>query len=167
MTWRADGVPGLDTGWAVLDEGCGTRQRVVASNLRREDAEDIVQHKVDSEALQVVKASANAAKDTAYSERNMLVAALARTALHLGWRAGIRRHEPDPDPTWEEDWKNVVIIDLPTGQVSWHYRDGERGLFDELPPYAGIWDGHDTPTKYLRLAALFRAAGPSDTETGR
>jgi hypothetical protein len=97
---------------------------------------------------------ARAAKDVAYAERNRVVAALARMALGRSWRTGIRPHEPDPDPTWDEDWKNVVLINLPTGQVSWHYHDSDRPLFAWLPPYRWPWDGHDTAEKYRRLAAL-------------
>jgi hypothetical protein len=92
-----------------------------------------------------------AQKDGAYRERDQVVALLARMALALGWRAGVRRHEPDPDPTWDEDWKNVVAIDLPSGQVTWHYHDSEVPLFIGLPDYQGSWDGHDTAEKYRRV----------------
>jgi hypothetical protein len=90
-------------------------------------------------------------KDGAYLERDQLVALAARMARALGWRVGLRVHEPYPDPTWEPDWCNVVLIDLPTGQVSWHYHDSERPLFDGLPPYPSAWDGHSTAEKYLRV----------------
>lgn len=95
-------------------------------------------------------------KDAAYHERDQIVALLARMALALGCRAGIRPHEPNPDPTWDDDWKNVVVIDLPTGQVTWHYHDSERPLFASLPPYLNSWDGHDTSEKYHRVAAAYR-----------
>jgi hypothetical protein len=94
-----------------------------------------------------------AEKDAAYRERDRVVALVARMAISLGWRAGLRSHEPDPDPTWDEDWKNVVLIDLPSGQVSWHYHDSERPLFASLPPYPDHWDGHDTAEKYRRVEA--------------
>jgi hypothetical protein len=90
-------------------------------------------------------------KSGAYRERDQVVALLARMALALGWRAGLRSHEPDPDPTWDDDWKNVVAIDLPTGQVTWHFHDSERPLFHSLPAYPASWDGHSTPEKYARV----------------
>jgi hypothetical protein len=96
------------------------------------------------------------AKDGAYAERNQVVALLARMALALGWRAGLRAHEPDPDPTWDADWRNVVAIDLPAGQVTWHYHDSDRPLFASLPPYPAPWDGHDTAEKYRRVGAALR-----------
>jgi hypothetical protein len=109
------------------------RARAATAEARREEAER--------------------AKDGAYRERDQVVALVARMALALGWRTGLRRHQPDPDPTWDEDWKNVVAIDLPAGQVTWHFHDSERPLFHSLPPYPGSWDGHDTAEKYRRVNA--------------
>jgi hypothetical protein len=94
---------------------------------------------------------AQAQKDAAYVERNRVVAGLAALAVRLGWRAGLRQTDIKG---WEREWHNAVYIDLPTGQVSWHYHDRDRDLFAFLPPYQDDWDGHDTPEKYRRLAAL-------------
>lgn len=98
----------------------------------------------------------SAQKDAAYSERNKLVAAFARVALRLGWRAGVGYH-PLADKEWEQDWRTIVFVDLPTGQVSWHFHDSERDLLKGLPAYAEAWDGHSTDEKYQRLAALDQA----------
>lgn len=92
-----------------------------------------------------------AQKDAAYVERNRVVAGLAAVAFRLGWRVGIAQTAIEG---WEPEWHNCVYIDLPTGQVSWHYHDNDNALFDFLPSYAGEWDGHDTLEKYRRLAAL-------------
>jgi len=82
-------------------------------------------------------------KDAAYEERNKVVAALA----HL-YPSGLL-----PTPGWLE-WSGCVYIDLPTGQVSWHYHDSHAPMFAGLPPYTKEWDGHTTEEKYARLAAL-------------
>lgn len=95
--------------------------------------------------------------DIAYRERNRCVALIARMALQLGLRVGVRKHPAD-DKGWEPDWRTVVFIDLPTGQVSWHFHDSERGLLEGLPPYPERWDGHDTPTKYERVRAAYAKA---------
>jgi hypothetical protein len=87
-----------------------------------------------------------ARKDAAYEERNKVVAALARL-----FPSGLKKTDI---PGWDAEWHGAVYIDLPTGQVSWHFHDSQAHLFDGLPPYAGEWDGHDTPEKYARLAAL-------------
>jgi hypothetical protein len=85
-------------------------------------------------------------KDGAYLERNRVVAALAKC-----FPSGIARTAIEG---WSEDWHGCVYIDLPTGQVSWHYHDSQAYLFECLPPYAKPWDGHDTEEKYRRVAAL-------------
>lgn len=98
-------------------------------------------------------ARAQQAKDGAYAERNMVVGALVALAVNQGWTVGLAIHDP-MDAAWEDEWRNIVFIDLPTGQVSWHVHDAQMSLFRSLPWYAGEWDGHTTPEKYKRLAAL-------------
>ena len=90
-----------------------------------------------------------ARKDGAYYERNQVVAALAKCFPSGTARTAIEG--------WSEDWHGCVYIDLPTGQVSWHYHDSHAHLFADLPEYRGGWDGHDTPEKYRRLNVLRRA----------
>ena len=85
-------------------------------------------------------------KNAAYRERNRVVAALAHC-----FPSGIRKTSIQG---WSDDWHNCVYIDLPSGQVSWHYHDSEVGLFKDLPPYEKEWDGHTTEQKYERLAKL-------------
>lgn len=97
-------------------------------------------------------ADMKARKDAAYLERNQVVAALAKC-----FPSGVARTAIEG---WSEDWHGCVYIDLPTGQVSWHFHDSQAYLFDGLPAYAGQWDGHDTPEKYRRLAAM--PAPPQD-----
>lgn len=90
-----------------------------------------------------------AQKDGAYSERNQLVAALSK--LFPSWM----EWHSDEDISWDNDWRNIVFIELPTGQVSWHIHDSEVSHFQHLRKKAGSsWDGHTTEEKYKRLAAL-------------
>lgn len=86
------------------------------------------------------------AKNKAYSERNQLIVLL--TALYP---SGIKRTDI---PGWLEEWKNCVYIDTPTGQMSWHYHDKDKELFQHLPPYEKEWDGHTTEQKYQRFKKL-------------
>jgi hypothetical protein len=83
-----------------------------------------------------------------YRERNAVVFAFAWTAAQLGWRVGTLEDPADPWP--------VVMIDAPTGQLSWHVP--EQDLPDWLAdkPYLGQWDGHTTGQKYERLEAMAR-----------
>lgn len=99
--------------------------------------------------------AAVAAKDGAYTERNQCVALIARMALSAGMKAGVAKTAIEG---WSEDWHSCVYIDLPTGQVSWHYHDSHAGMFAGLPAYEGKWDGHDTPEKYRRVNDAARGA---------
>ena len=95
-----------------------------------------------------------ARKDAAYLERNQCVALIARMALALGCKAGTATTAIDG---WSEDWHGCVYIDLPEGQVSWHFHDSQKDLFAGLPMYQSWWDGHDTPEKYRRVMDSYNA----------
>jgi hypothetical protein len=95
-------------------------------------------------------------KDEAYHQRNYLVAALARL-----FPSGIRR---TCIPDWDPEWRGCCYIDLPTGQISYHYRDCESFLFSDLPIYSKAWDGHDKETVHRRLLALSTLDGVASVE---
>lgn len=82
-------------------------------------------------------------KDAVYRERNYLVATLARQ-----FPSGIRNTEIEG---WDPEWHGCVFIDLPSGQISYHYHDSERWMFQDLPPYEKPYDGHDKDTVHQRL----------------
>jgi hypothetical protein len=94
---------------------------------------------------------AEAERDGAYRERAHLVAHLAAIhPSHIGYT--------DPNAP---DWA-VVIIETPTGQMSWHIADRDMDLFGHVRPTNRIcrgWDGHTTDEKYERLQALVRGEG--------
>lgn len=89
-------------------------------------------------------------KDAAYVERNQVVAAFARACLALGYDVVRGLHEGPED---FGEWTHVIRINLPTGQVSWHYLAKEDYLFKGIPKGECKWDGHTTPEKYKRLHA--------------
>jgi len=88
-------------------------------------------------------------KNSAYHERNQVVAALSKL-----FPSGITRTNI---PNWDDEWHGAVYIDLPTGQISYHYHDSEHHLFAALPNYNGAWDGHNKDTVHQRLQALAEA----------
>lgn len=105
------------------------------------------------EAAERVRASSiegelgqRAEKDEAYRQRNHLVAALARL-----FPSGIARTNISG---WSPDWHGCCFIDLPSGQISYHYHDSHAHLFEGLPPYTKVWDGHDKEAVHARLAAI-------------
>jgi len=118
--------------------------KVLAHDLYRRECET-------SRQLRDEVARLKERKDGAYLERNQVVATLAKC-----FPSGIARTAIDG---WDEEWHGCVYIDLPTGQVSWHYHDSHAHLFAGLPPYNRAWDGHSTEEKYQRLAALTPQAG--------
>lgn len=93
-------------------------------------------------------------KDAVYLERNRVVAALASI-----FTAGTAQTNI---PDWDPEWHGCVYIDLPHGQVSWHYHDSQAHIFAHLPPYTKPWDGHTTEEKYRRLADLNLSSAAKD-----
>lgn len=89
--------------------------------------------------------------DSAYQERDRLVAALSKI-----FPAHLSRHDQD-DPDWDREWMNIVCIHLPAGQVTWHIAAHELPQFNHLFLGASHWDGHDTPEKYRRLEQLWES----------
>lgn len=83
-----------------------------------------------------------------YAERDMCIALIARMALRLGLCAGIGRHVGEG---WDDDWRHIIFVELPAGQVSWHIHDSELPLFSFLDGHCAAWDGHDTAEKYRRV----------------
>jgi hypothetical protein len=87
-------------------------------------------------------------KNLAYSERDKMLLTLCHLALQKGLTAAIGKHEGED---WEDEWMNVIYIELPTGQVSFHIHNTEVEMFFFLPKYFGQWDGHTTDQKWQRL----------------
>ncbi len=97
------------------------------------------------------------ATDLAYDERNRVVAAMAKMGVALGWTCGIGRHAAHEE--WDPEWLNIVYIETPAGQASWHIHDRDLPLFAGLPRYEKPWDGHTTDEKYKRLEMLRASPG--------
>jgi hypothetical protein len=87
-----------------------------------------------------------------YTERAQCVLALARAAKAAGCVVGFR-NDPDLDDGGPPALWPVLFIDLPTGQVSWHFTVEDRLSALDIGDYPGEWDRHDTAEKYRRLAA--------------
>jgi hypothetical protein len=87
-----------------------------------------------------------------YSERNQCVAALAHLAQAYGFVVGIGDDLDGSEP----EWRTVVYIETPRGQVSWHLHESEYELFKGLARARVAWDGHTTVQKYERLTGFCR-----------
>lgn len=81
--------------------------------------------------------------------------------IRKSYFAWLGKHEDKPGEEWDEDWKNIVFIRIPQGQLSWHIHDSEVSLFNRLfvasgsetgtPDHVEPWDGHTTEEKYERI----------------
>ncbi len=91
--------------------------------------------------------------DAVYRERNMCIAGLARLAIRCGYRAG--RIEYEADDGSDEKFQHVVIVELPTGQVSWHVKDRELKYFRFLPIHEAPRQANSKEEKYKRIDELF------------
>lgn len=136
------------------------RDEVLADKRRLTRALDVAMHGEEGAAKQASLCDLieparrlRASKDGAYEERTRCAAMAARMALAMGLRAGIARTAIEG---WDPAWHGCLYIDLPTGQVSWHYHESQAALFEGLPSYVEGWDGHDTPEKYRRVDNAFR-----------
>lgn len=94
------------------------------------------------------KAEETEKKNIAYRERNQLVAFLSKLyPSHLA-------EHPIEDENWEKDWRTIICIHSPAGQLTWHIHDSEADLFFHLGDGHNHWDGHTTEEKYKRLSFL-------------
>ncbi len=85
--------------------------------------------------------------DDLYEHRRALILALMRLNPRVSWRS--KEHHPDDDPMFNKFF--IVGMDLPTGQITYHYKiaywDEFKGI--ETLPHAPKWDGH-TPEDVVK-----------------
>ena len=131
--------------------------QVAVSVSSETDAELIAMH-----LRRLCNKSARTAKnerDAVYHERAQLVSFLS----HL-YPSYLTRHPEHEE--WELDWRQIVVVDSPAGQLSWHIHDSELPLFDHLEVRTNTWDGHTTTQKYERLAICGRQESLKDELLG-
>lgn len=114
----------------------------------------------------------NKGKETAYWERNQLVAALSKL-----FPSHLAKH-PENDKEWGGDWRNIVVVNIPKQtersdlvyhtdgkdrgypfkeyyQLTWHIHDFDLPMFDHLKlDWGHQWDGHSTEDKYHAIRTL-------------
>jgi len=149
-----DALQEVDEAWDAMGPLKSNRGHLTLpeqiSALSRENDDQLMAAEVRAEQAEAALAGAVEDKDEAYRQRNHLVAALARL-----FPSGVRATNIEG---WSPDWHGCVYIDLPSGQISYHYHDSQAHLFAGLPPYDKPWDGHDKKNVHARLAALPDAA---------
>lgn len=85
-----------------------------------------------------------------YDHRRALVAALMRSHPGISWRS--KEHHPDDNPMFEGGYF-IVGMDLPSGQISYHYKLHHWDKFTGIKEldHAPKWDGHTPALTVDRL----------------
>lgn len=86
-----------------------------------------------------------ATTQSTYLERDACIGLLARLAVSLGMTAGRIGSET------EHGLEKRVVIDLPSGQVSWEYLEPEAHLFEWLPVYEGSVEERSVQDTYITI----------------
>ena len=73
-----------------------------------------------------------------YRERLMAAVGMAKFALLAGYKAGIGLDDKTEN---DIEWRTVLYIETPSGQVSWRVAPDDLDLVKGLPKYHGKWDG--------------------------
>ncbi len=92
--------------------------------------------------------------NSSHVERDACVGLIAQLALKVGLPVGVGQcpmMEPDSNGQAIAQLENRVIVDLPSGQVSWDYLDHEAHLFEGLFPYTGVIETQTIQEIYVKV----------------
>lgn len=117
--------------------------------MNKETLEEKIIKSSTAEIVELVRKLA-ISKNAAYTERNQLVGFISKI-----YPSHLAKH-PASDTKWESDWRTIVCIHSPKGQLTWHIHDSERKYFFHLKEQPDHWDGHTTEEKYKRLKRIKR-----------
>jgi hypothetical protein len=87
-------------------------------------------------------------------ERDACIGLLSKMALLVGLPVGIGKFEVSEETSSGEkqsQLQNRIVIDLPSGQVSWDFLDSESHLFEGLPPYGGVLENQTIQENYSKV----------------
>jgi len=124
---------------AVLDHLDALHDKFKDEESAAEQLRDRVEELQDD--LQTANGRAESAEkhlNTAYSQRAIAAISLAHTVLHYGGTAGIGYDNREDQPS---NWRVVLYVDTPAGQLSWHIAPDDQPMLEGLPDYSGKWDG--------------------------
>ncbi len=77
-------------------------------------------------------------RDSSYVELDSCLGLVMRLAVAHGLTAGVANG-------------NLVVLDLPSGQVAWPFEESEAHLFEQLPVYEKPIEEMDAIEKYRRV----------------
>ncbi len=88
--------------------------------------------------LHIILDHKDKALNTAYTQRAIAAIAFAHTVISLGGTAGVGKDDREDEP---DEWRVVLYVNTPAGQMSWHIAPNDQPMLEGLPQYQGSWDG--------------------------
>ena len=91
---------------------------------------------------------------SANTERDVCISLIAKMAVGLGIPVGIGQYEvAEEDSSGQSNiqLQNRIILELPSGQVSWDFLDAESHLFEGLPKYEGALEIQTIQETYSKI----------------
>ena len=109
----------------------------------KEQQIDVLEQRVDriledATIVSVQLADQTEATNRAYTQRAIAAVAFAHTVLALGGTAGVSRDNREDQP---DEWRVVLYVDTPAGQLSWHIAPNDQAMLEGIPEYIRAWDG--------------------------
>ncbi len=141
----------LDAMYGDLTEEVESRNRLI------ENLEDRVDDVLGENAVLSIKlAEQTEATNQAYTQRAIAAIAFARTVLANGGSAGIGVDGREDQPS---NWRVVLYVDTPAGQLSWHIAPSDQYMLEGIPKYEKQWDGtfNSSNTDFYKEFAKCRA----------
>lgn len=123
---------------------------------------DDIERKIAEEIPQTDIPARRVATEKAFRERDALVVALTKLLpSHL-------MRSATPDISFGPDWQWIVCVHAPSGEMCWRINKKDLPLYAHLARVEhNYWDGHNTKTKYERLAALKPKKGATGKAVAR
>lgn len=96
-----------------------------------------------------------------YDHRMALTKALMESNTAISWKS--KNHHPDGDPMFDGFF--IVGMDLPAGQISYHYKLEHWDVFKYINEWhhAPLWDGH-SPEDVVKRLLQWRHEADEPTE---
>lgn len=104
------------------------------------------QHETRIQAQATLVNTLSREKQTAFHDRAVILSLVARLGQHLGLAVGLLN-----DPNAPEGYQMRLVLELPSGQVSWHLPDEALSFFDDIGTCTGPYAEQPTTQEWERI----------------
>ncbi len=108
----------------------------------------------DMTLLEKENARLRSVTDSTYFERDACVGLISKMARQIGIPVGTLQQSVEvsaSDGQASAQLEYRVVMDLPSGQVSWDYLASEAHLFEDLPAYANTLEDQTIQQNYSKI----------------